>query len=103
MPLTDVKIRNAKPTDKPFKIFDGQGLYLEVSPAGGKLWRLKYRFNGKEKRLGLGKYPEVGLSEARQERDGLRALLKRGIVRFPRFSVFQGIGLMLPDTPPAEC
>ncbi|AFL74307.1 tyrosine-type recombinase/integrase [Thiocystis violascens] len=79
MPLTDVKIRNAKPTEKPFRLFDGQGLYLEVAPTGGKLWRFKYRFDGKEKRLGLGRYPATGLREARQGRDDLRALLQQGI------------------------
>jgi hypothetical protein len=51
MPLTDTKIRTAKPADKPKKLFDGGGLYLEVSPNGGKWWRLKYRYGGKEKRL----------------------------------------------------
>ena len=64
MPLTDTKIRTAKPADKPKRLFDGGGLYLEVSPKGGKWWRLKYRFGGKEKRLSLGVYPEVTLKDA---------------------------------------
>jgi len=51
MPLTDTAIRKAKPTEKPQRLFDGGGMYLEISPAGGKWWRLKYRFAGKEKRL----------------------------------------------------
>ena len=66
MPLTDTAIRKAKPTDKPQRLFDGGGLYLEISPAGGKLWRWKYRHGGKEKRLALGTYPDVSLSDARQ-------------------------------------
>ena len=65
MPLTDTAIRNAKPGEKPVRLFDGGGLYLEVSPAGGKWWRLKYRFDGKEKRLSLGVYPDVSLKDAR--------------------------------------
>ena len=56
MPLTDVRVRNAKPTSKPQRLWDSGGLYLEVSPAGGKLWRFKYRFDGKEKLLALGKW-----------------------------------------------
>jgi Arm DNA-binding domain len=61
MPLTDTAIRNARSSLKPAKLFDERGLYLEISPAGGKWWRLKYRFEGKEKRLSLGVYPDVGL------------------------------------------
>jgi integrase len=60
-------------------MFDGGGLYLEVSPAGGRLWRLKYRFDGKEKRLSLGTYPDVGLKDARERRDQARKLLANGI------------------------
>ncbi|QBQ53822.1 tyrosine-type recombinase/integrase [Nitrosococcus wardiae] len=79
MPLTDTAIRNAKPGDKPKKLFDGGGLYLEVAPSGGKWWRLKYRFGGKEKRLSLGVYPEVSLKEARERRDEARKLLANEI------------------------
>lgn len=75
MALSDVTIRNAKPGAKPVRIFDGGGLYLEVTPSGGRLWRLKYRFGGKEKVLALGKYPEVGLKDARERRDEARKLL----------------------------
>ena len=57
MPLTDRQIKNAKPADKAYKLADGGGLYLQVTPAGGKLWRLKYRVGGKEKLLSIGKYP----------------------------------------------
>ena len=65
MPLTDTKIRTAKPAHKSRRLFDGGGLYLEVSPSGGKWWRLKHRFGGKEKRLSLGVYPDVKLKDAR--------------------------------------
>lgn len=79
MTLTDTKIRNAKPRNKPQRLFDERGLYLEVSPAGGKWWRLKYRFGGKEKRLSLGVYPDVSLKDARDRRDDSRRLLADGI------------------------
>lgn len=77
--LTDTAIRNAKPKAKAFKMFDGGGLHLEVSPAGGKWWRLKYRYGGKEKRLSLGVYPDVTLKVARERRDEARKLLAHGI------------------------
>ena len=79
MPLTDAAIRNAKQTEKTVKMFDERGLYLEISPAGGKWWRLKYRFAGKEKRVSLGVYPDVGLKDARDRRDSARKLLSDGI------------------------
>ncbi len=75
MPLSDTAIRNAKPAEKARKLFDGGGLYLEVAPSGGKWWRLKYRFGGKEKRLSLGVYPDVSLKDARDRRDKARKLL----------------------------
>jgi integrase len=78
MPLTDTAVRNAKPGEKPVRLFDGGGMYLEVAPSGGKWWRLKYRFGGKEKRLSLGVYPDVGLKEARTRRDEARKLLADG-------------------------
>lgn len=78
MALTDTTIRTAKPAAKPQRLFDGGGLYLEVSPAGGKLWRLKYRHGGKEKRLALGAYPDTGLRDARDKRDAARKLLAAG-------------------------
>ena len=65
--LTDTAIRAAKPKDKIYKLTDGEGLYIEVAPSGGKWWRVKYRFEGKEKRLSLGVYPQVGLREARKK------------------------------------
>jgi integrase len=79
MPLTDTAIRNAKPADKARKLFDGGGLYLEVAPSGGKWWRLKYRYGGKEKRLSLGVYPDVSLKGARERRDEARKLLANDI------------------------
>lgn len=79
MPLTDTAIRKAKPSAKSVRLFDGGGLYLEVSPSGGKLWRLKYRIGGKEKRLALGAYPATSLASARQKRDEARKLLAEGI------------------------
>lgn len=66
MPLSDTAIRKAKARDKPFKLFDGLGLYLVVQPNGGRWWRLKYRFGGKEKLLSLGTYPDVPLKAARE-------------------------------------
>ena len=79
VPLTDIKIRNAKPKEKPVALFDGGGLYLLVTPSGGKLWRLKYRYDGKEKLLALGAYPEISLTGARQRRDEARRQLVQGI------------------------
>ncbi len=75
MSLNDSKIRNLKPSVKPFKVSDSHGLYLLVNPGGSRLWYLKYRINRKESRLGLGAYPDVSLADARQQRDGIRKLL----------------------------
>jgi integrase len=77
--LADVKIRNAKPDVKPRKLFDGRGLFLLLTPSGGKWWRFKYRFGGKAKTLSLGIYPDVGLREARERRDEARKLLAAGV------------------------
>ena len=79
MSLTDTAIRNAKPAARPLKLFDGGGLYLEVAPAGGKWWRLKYRFGGKEKRISLGVYPQVALKDARERREAARKQLAAGV------------------------
>ena len=79
MPLTETAIRKAKPADKPLRLFDGGGLYLEVAPSGGKWWRLKFRHDGKEKRLSLGTYPDTGLKDARERRDQARKKLAEGI------------------------
>ncbi len=79
MPLSDVVIRKAKPADKAQRLFDGGGLYLEITPAGSKLWRQKYRHAGKEKLLAHGTYPEVSLAQARERREDARKLLANGI------------------------
>jgi integrase len=79
MALTDVKVRNAKPGEKQIKLTDGDGMYLLITPSGGKCWRLKYRFEGKEKVLAFGTYPEVSLSEAREKRFAARKQLANGI------------------------
>lgn len=78
MALTDTGLRQAKPKDKPYKLSDSQGLYLEVRPNGSKLWRLKYRLAGKEKLYAIGAYPAISLAEARTERDKARKLLVTG-------------------------
>lgn len=79
MPLSDTACRNAKPKEKPYKLTDEKALYLEVMPTGSKYWRMKYRFEGKEKRLALGVYPDVGLKDAREKRDAARKLLANGV------------------------
>lgn len=78
MALTDVAIRRVKSREKAFKLSDGEGMFLLVTPAGGKLWRLKYRIDGREKLLAMGAYPEVGLAEARNRRREARALIAVG-------------------------
>lgn len=72
MPLTDVKIKSARPTEKPYKLYDERGLFLIVPPTGGKWWRLKYRFDDKEKLLSLGVYPDIGLRDARDNHREIR-------------------------------
>lgn len=79
MPLSDSAVKAAKPAEKPVRLYDSGGLYLEVSPTGGKLWRLKYRYGGKEKRLSFGAYPDVGLKDARERRDAARKVLADGL------------------------
>jgi len=79
MALTDTEIKKAKPGDKSIRKYDGGGLYLEITPAGSKLWRLKYRFNAKEKLLAFGTYPDVSLAKARDRRDEARRQLADGI------------------------
>lgn len=79
MPLSDTAVRNAKPADKPFKLSDEKGLFLLVTPSGGKYWRQKYRFGGKEKMLSFGVYPDVGLKDARERRDAARKLLANDV------------------------
>jgi len=79
MPLTDTAIRAAKPKEKPYKVADSHGLYLLVNPRGSKLWRVKYRINGTERKLALGTYPEITLAEARAARDAARKQLAHAV------------------------
>jgi len=79
MKLTDINIKNAKPGEKTRKLYDGGGLFLQIETTGGKLWRFKYRFAGKEKLLALGKYPDVGLQEARKRHREAREHVAQGI------------------------
>ena len=76
--LTDAAVKTAKPRDKDYKLSDSGGLYLFVTRAGHRSWRLKYRFGGKEKRLVFGSYPEIKLAEARRMRDDAKRLLREG-------------------------
>lgn len=79
MSLTSAKIRTLKPSDKPFKVSDSHGLYLRVKPGGSRHWYLKYRISGKESRIALGTYPALSLSDARQQREGIRKMLALNI------------------------
>jgi len=79
MPLTDTKIRNSKPGEKPYKVSDSGGLYVLIKCNGAKLWRLKYRIAGKENHFAIGQYPAVTLADARKARDDARKLAKQGI------------------------
>lgn len=77
-PLSDIQVKNAKPKDKDYKLSDGFGLYLLITPSGGKLWRMQYRFIGKQKLLSFGSYPHLSISEARQRREDAKKLLANG-------------------------
>jgi len=77
--LSDVRVRNAKSGERPIKLSDAGGLHLLVQPHGSKLWRMAYRFDGKQRTLALGMYPIVTLQEAREQRDGAKRLLAKGI------------------------
>ena len=77
--LTSLAVKQSQPAGKTKRLYDERGLYLEISPAGGKWWRLKYRFAGKEKRLSLGVYPDISLKEARAARDEARRLIAQGV------------------------
>lgn len=79
MRLSTAKIQNATAQKKTVRLFDGRGLYLEIAPTGSRWWRFKYRFAGKEKRISLGVYPDVGLKKARDRRDEMRKLVADGI------------------------
>ena len=79
MLLTATKIQNTAPRKKAVRLFDGRGLYLEIAPTGSRWWRFKYRFAGKEKRISLGVYPDVGLKKARDKREEMRRLVADGV------------------------
>lgn len=97
MALTDTGIKKLKPAAKAQKHFDGGGMYLEVMPTGGKLWRLKYRFGGKEKRLALGSYPETSLKDAREKREAARKLLASDIDPSEHRKVVKAAGIELAN------
>jgi integrase len=75
LPLSDAQVSKVKPADKVYKLFDGAGLFLQVTPSGGKLWRFKYRFDGKQKLLAIGQYPQISLANARKRREDARVQL----------------------------
>jgi len=77
--LTRIQIESVSPPPKTIRLYDGRGLYIEFAPAGGRWWRLKYRFEGRERRLSLGTYPDVGLKEARDTREAARQQIAAGI------------------------
>ncbi|ENU29087.1 hypothetical protein F991_03218 [Acinetobacter sp. CIP-A165] len=77
--LSDAQVRKIKPLDKKKRYADEKGLYLEVTPSGGRFWRLKYRFNGRESTLTIGSYPEISLAQARRARDEARIQLYSNI------------------------
>ena len=78
-PLSDIQVSKAKPKDSDYKLNDGFGLYLLVTPTGGKLWRFKYRFANKPKLLSFGSYPEISIAAARRKREEARSLIANGV------------------------
>jgi len=90
MSLTSAKIRTLKPSDKPFKVSDSHGLYLRVKPGGSRHWYLKYRISGKESRIALGTYPALSLSDARQQREGIRKMLALNINPVQQLAAVRG-------------
>lgn len=81
MALTDVKVKTAKPKERPYKLADGGGMYLLINANGSKYWRMKYRFAGKEKMLSIGVYPDVTLADAREKRSEARKYLRLVAIR----------------------
>lgn len=79
MPLSNTKLASIRPKDKPLRVTDEKGLFLLVNPNGSMYWRIRYRLAGREKSLSLGVYPDVGLKEARAERDVIRDMLAKGM------------------------
>src|SRR4051812_36931338 len=79
MPLSAVAVKNARPSEKAYKLADGGGLYLFVTPQGGRLWRFDYRHESKRRTLAIGRFPEVGLADARERHSAARGLLAQGV------------------------
>ena len=77
--LTELRVKAAKPAERPYKLFDERGLFMLVTPAGGRLWRFRYKRDGVEKLLTFGAYPEVSLKRAREKRDDARRQLSDGV------------------------
>ena len=98
-PLSVLRIRSAKPGEKSYKLFDGGGLYLEVTPAGSKLWRMKFRqVNGKENRLSFGRYPDVSLKQARRWREEARRQMAQGLDPGERRKAQQNLAGVTPHS-----
>lgn len=92
--LTDIKIRAARPEEKPYKVYDSRGLYFYITPKGTKSWRFDYKINNKRKTATLGTYPEVSLAEARLKRDELRIQLSKGMIEEKKKNVlFRDVAL----------
>jgi len=89
-PLTDLRIKAAKPKDKPYQLADGEGMYLEIMPSGSKIWRMAYRQANRttSTRLTFGHYPALGLAEARQKRAEAKSTLSR-VSTLPRQNVLK--------------
>ena len=100
MPLTETRAKYAKPRERAYKLADSEGLFLLVQPNGTKLWRMKYRFAGKEKLLSFGAYPAVGIAAARDKRKAAKALqAELGPQLSQRDFVFPGLGLHIYRRP----
>jgi hypothetical protein len=95
--LTDTEIRKAKPKEAAYQLTDGNGLFLRVTPAGGKLWRWKYRFDGAQKEMSFGQYPEVPLAEARERHTVARKLRAEGVDPMEQRKA-EKVALMVSDT-----
>lgn len=96
MPLSDIKIKNLKAAEKPYKVSDFEGLFILIKVSGSKSWRFKYRVDGKEKLLVIGDYPAHSWAQARKARDGTKALLAQGIA--PNEAIRYSLGIPLHIT-----
>ena len=96
MPLTDTRLRALKPKDKPYKVTDERGLYVEVTPTGSKLWRFRYRIGGAQKKLCIGSYPDISLKQARDEAyEARRAVASGGDPAFEKRTRFCTITMLV--------